>query len=80
MTNKCYRCGGTTKYYSGALGYEAMRCQKCKHDYTETSEKEYNENKRNYLLSKKTGNKNLDPEQVLLQKIKKMGFKDGDFL
>ncbi len=52
VTNgKCYRCGGTTKYYDGALGYEAMRCQKCGHDYSETSKEEYNLNKKIWKIS-----------------------------
>ena len=77
---KCYRCGGTTKYYSGALGYEAMRCQKCGHDYAETSKEEYEQNKKQYLLSKKLKNLSLDPETALKVKLKRLGFKKGDFL
>lgn len=43
---KCYRCGGETKYYHGMLGYEARRCQKCGHEYAETSKEEYESNKK----------------------------------
>lgn len=46
--NKCYRCGGKTKYYNGTLGYEAMKCTKCGHEYSETSRQEYDENKKKF--------------------------------
>ena len=46
--DKCYRCGGETKYREGALGYEAMKCKKCGHEYSETSSKEYDENKKKF--------------------------------
>ena len=52
----CYRCGGKTKHYSGMLGYEAMKCNKCGHEYSETSKEEYEENKK---LFKKNLNKLL---------------------
>ena len=49
---KCYRCGGNTKYRGGALGYEAMVCQKCGHHYAEISKEEYDLNKKVYLKFK----------------------------
>jgi len=77
---KCYRCGGTTRYYGGALGYEAMRCMKCGHDYAETSPQEYAKNKKMYLLSKKLKKPSIDPVNVLKQKLKKLGINERDLL
>lgn len=53
MGNKCYRCGGKVEYYGGALGYEAMVCQKCGHHYAELSREEYDKNKKAYFELKK---------------------------
>jgi hypothetical protein len=46
---KCYRCNGRTKFYSSCLGYEALKCLKCGHEYFETSKEEYLKNKEEYL-------------------------------
>jgi hypothetical protein len=50
----CYRCGGNKKYYDGALGYEAMKCEKCGHEYAETSPEDYERNKRDWEWKNKT--------------------------
>jgi len=47
---KCYRCGGETKFYDGAMGYEAMVCKKCGHHYSETSKSEFDLNKKAWEL------------------------------
>ena len=48
---------GKVKYYDGALGYEAMVCQKCGHHYAELSKEEYDLNKRMFMMMKKKGKK-----------------------
>lgn len=37
MVNKCLFCGNELYFYDGCLGYESLRCDKCKVDYTENS-------------------------------------------
>ena len=50
--DKCYRCGGSLNYYHGLMGYEAMKCNKCGHEYAELTKEEYDLNKKVWKLSK----------------------------
>lgn len=66
----CYRCGAPTTYYSGALGYESMRCtnKNCRHEYAETSKAEYEENKRKWQLKKdKSPNLSIDDRHKAIE-------------
>ena len=53
MGTLCYRCGGKMKYYDGALGYEAMKCGKCGHEYGELTIEEFNLNKKVWEMEHK---------------------------
>ena len=41
MVNNTCECGGQLKYYDGALGYEAMVCQKCGEHWDDMSREDY---------------------------------------
>ena len=48
QSQKCV-CGGNLKYYDGALGYEAMVCQKCGEHWSDVSEEDFKKHKNEYL-------------------------------
>lgn len=54
VENECL-CGGTLKWYDGALGYEAMRCVKCWEDwhYYSDNPNEHQEHIQRYLAGER---------------------------
>ena len=55
MTSDTCECGGSLKYYDGAIGYEAMVCQRCGEHWGDTSKENYQKHLAEYKLGKRNG-------------------------
>ena len=56
MSKKC-ECGGNLKYYDGALGYEAMVCQKCGEHWDDLNKEDYKAHLSRYKKGESNGTK-----------------------
>lgn len=52
-------CGGDTEYYSGALGYEAMQCNRCGYHWSGQTETSHLRQVEEYRMIKRAVTKDL---------------------
>jgi hypothetical protein len=51
----CAGCGGTSRYYDGALGYEAYVCEQCGEHWADKSKEEYEKHIEDYKKGVRNG-------------------------